>query len=670
MSAISGVIRFQPQEDSLATQLHQITERMLHRGNQDEGYVFFAGEAEISCSGKETPPAIKNACRLSDLSSVPKDAMMGFGHRLGSVSGIAEPAHHQPFQSKDHRFWIVLDGEILNAGQLAKMLREEKEDADEGNPAEIVALGYKIWQEKILTMIEGSFSFVLFDKKEQKIFGARDPFGVKPFYYAHSDSVFVFSSELKGLIGLPFISKKVSKSAVFDYLILGKADNNIQTMFRGLSELMPGNAFSMLLPKGNLKTWNYFHLITDSKIERYSRNKISTLAHRLNKSLANNIHLHLNKGIKTAYRIDSDIESLIFPFLLKESIREIQADERPRARHVYSGLFGTIEQIEGASQPELEFAEKITQELDIELLRSTCRFEDFSENLLKICYLQDLPFTSLEVFSQFKMLETARQSSIQVVIDSIGAEQLFCMNQTHLQQFLHDLLAKKNYSLFFENFFGASNSLSGKVGLLGNLVKKIIMKSTADDLKETLIKANQEEFSYLKDHFVDRYSKNIENNIKSIPQNLNQLLMAEFSGPGVREALRTSDRNAQFFNVEVRQPFVSDRDLADSMIKSNSIYKIRSGQTGNLLKKSLRGVFPDGLYENELLRKRKSQEINWLARAGEELKEYITPDLDDFIDSRKIKKDWDKLVQINDGTSRDFLWRVINLGIWRKVYFG
>jgi hypothetical protein len=146
--------------------------------------------------------------------------------------------------------------------------------------------------------------------------------------------------------------------------------------------------------------------------------------------------------------------------------------------------------------------------------------------------------------------------------------------------------------------------------------------------------------------------------------------MAEFSGPGVREPLRTSDRNAQFFNVEVRQPFVSDRDLADSMIKSNSIYKIRSGQTGNLLKKSLRGVFPDGLYENELLRKRKSQEINWLARAGEELKEYITPDLDDFIDSRKIKKDWDKLVQINDGTSRDFLWRVINLGIWRKVYFG
>jgi hypothetical protein len=55
--------------------------------------------------------------------------------------------------------------------------------------------------------------------------------------------------------------------------------------------------------------------------------------------------------------------------------------------------------------------------------------------------------------------------------------------------------------------------------------------------------------------------------------------------------------------------------------------------------------------------------------AREELKEFITPDLDDFIDSRKVKKDWDKLF-LNSNTKRDdFLWRVINLGIWRHVYF-
>lgn len=670
MSAIVGIIKFQEQEDTIKSQLFQILERMPHRGNQDEGYVLITESGEKSCYGKNTPQAFKNSSLLSDLAEGPSDAWMGFAHRLGSVEGIREIGQHQPLQSKDKRFWIVLDGEILNAAQLSKMLAAEKEEVNPNNSAEILVSCYKIWQERMLSQIEGSFSFVIYDKKENKVFGARDPFGVKPFYYAHSDDFFVFGSELKALIGLPFISKKVSKSAVFDYLILGKADTNVQTMFRGLSELMPGNAFSMLLPKGNMKTWSYFHLVTDSKIERYSRNKISTLAHRLNKNLAQNVHLHLSKGIKTAYKIEPSLEALIFPFLLKESIKELEPDERPKISQIFTGIFGNLEVMNDAGEEETKFAVSLAKNLEIELFQSTCCFQDFSENLLKICYLQDLPFTSLDVFGQFKMLDTAQKNGIQVVIDTVGAEQLFCMNQAHFQQFMQDLLVKKNYRLFFDNFFNSSDSLFDKIKLFNDLAKKIIMKSTADDLKETLIKANQEEFSYIKDYFVDRYSKNIENNIKSLPQSLNQLLLAEFSGPTVREALRTSDRNAQFFNIEVRQPFVSDRELADSMIKSNSIYKIRAGQTGNLLKKAMRGIFPEDLLNNQLLKQKKANEIAWLAQAGEELKEFITPDLDDFIDSRKVKKDWDKLVMVNDGPSRDFLWRVINLGVWRKVYFG
>jgi asparagine synthase (glutamine-hydrolysing) len=670
MSAIAGLIAFSKTEAPIKENLFQIIERMPHRGQKDEGYVLVAENQIGAYSGKNTPNEIKSNLNLRPLSESPLLAHIGFAHRFGSVSDILNPSQHQPFVSKDQRFIITFDGEILNAKSLAKAIQNEGMEVDASNPAQIIAGGFQIWQERILTKIEGSFSFVLFDKEENKVFGARDSFGVKPLYYVHEEDFFAFASELKGLIGLPFVSKKVSKSAVFDYLILGKADTQNQTMFRGIHELMPGNAFSMLLPRGNMKIWSYFNLVTDSKIERYSRNKISTLAHRLRKSLANNVHLHLSPGLKTAYKINSSLDSLIFPYLLKESLKEIEPDERPKIKQIFNGIFGDLEIADGSNEVDLKYAQELSGSLEIELLQATCRFEDFSENLLKVCYLQDLPFTSLEVFSQFKMLEVAQKSGVQVVIDSIGAEQLFCMGQEHFEQFMQDLLAKKSYRLFFDNFFNSSNSFVEKFRLFNQLAKKIIMKSTADDLRETLIKANQEEFSYLKDHFVDRYSKNLEDNIKALPQSLNQLLLAEFSGPEVREALRTSDRNAQFFNIEVRQPFVSDKELADSMIKSNSIYKIRSGQTGNLLKKAMRGVLPNQLLESDILKKRKSSEIAWLSQAGEELKEYITPDLDDFIDSKKVKKDWDKLVLMSDGPSRDFLWRVINLGIWRKVYFG
>ena len=63
------------------------------------------------------------------------------------------------------------------------------------------------------------------------------------------------------------------------------------------------------------------------------------------------------------------------------------------------------------------------------------------------------------------------------------------------------------------------------------------------------------------------------------------------------------------------------------------------------------------------------RENRWLMEAREDLREFITPDLDDFIDSRKVKQDWDQLFNHTHRNRSEFLWRVINLGIWRHVYF-
>ena len=67
--------------------------------------------------------------------------------------------------------------------------------------------------------------------------------------------------------------------------------------------------------------------------------------------------------------------------------------------------------------------------------------------------------------------------------------------------------------------------------------------------------------------------------------------------------------------------------------------------------------------------KENKKEQTWLQDATENLKEFITPDLDDFIDSREIRRDWDKLMNTNDPKRMEFMWRVINLGVWRQAYF-
>jgi hypothetical protein len=83
----------------------------------------------------------------------------------------------------------------------------------------------------------------------------------------------------------------------------------------------------------------------------------------------------------------------------------------------------------------------------------------------------------------------------------------------------------------------------------------------------------------------------------------------------------------------------------------------------------MRGLFPESLQQHSLPLQNGSRENHWLEDARQELKEFITPDLDDFIDSRELRKDWDQLMTNPNPKRAEFLWRVVNLGVWRHVYF-
>lgn len=669
MSALAGIVAFKPIENPIARHLASILGHLEHRGKTDEGYVFFSEDGHSRHSGNDTNTNSRTLHQLSSLDNAPPNAKMALGHRLGGLVDSEFSVSHQPYLAPEGKFWAVLDGEITNLKQLTSILRDEGVNIVHTEPVAVLLAGYAHWKERLLPKLDGSFTFVILDLEEGKLFGARDRFGVTPLYFHQDEDYFVFGSELKSLIGLPFVSKKVSKSAVYDYLVLGNSERHQQSMFRGLNELMPGSAFSTLLPRGNMKIWSYFQLNTDSKIESYSRNKVSTLAHRLRKCLLTNISHHITIGHPTAYHLEGSLESSVFPYLLKEYLRDVPAENRPKVSELFSGIVSGLEQ---ADSPDmvLKLAKTITEDLDVDLLQSVCSYRDFAENLVKVCYQQDLPFGSMDVFAQYRMLQSARAKDIQIVIDSSGSKQLFSSEPGHFMQYLQDLLHLGEYKLFLSNFFSSQNSVPNKWKVLRNISGSLIFNSTADDLKETLLKNNQEEFSYLKGDFLDRYTKNLEENLKSAPVSLNQLLTSEFSGSRVKEMLRTSDRNSAYSGVVVRQPYASDREMAELMFKASSVYKIRSGLSANILRKSMRSILPDTILKAKPYSHLQYKNNQWLAEAKEDLKQFITPELDDFIDSKKVKRDWDKLFLTAENPEGGFLWRMINFAIWRQMYFG
>lgn len=108
----------------------------------------------------------------------------------------------QPISSSDGRYHIVFNGEIYNFKDLQKELKEIGYSFSTDSDTEVLANGYAAWGEKLLDKISGMFAFFIYDSKENTFFVARDPFGVKPLYWAKDEEEnYYFASEIKSLVG-------------------------------------------------------------------------------------------------------------------------------------------------------------------------------------------------------------------------------------------------------------------------------------------------------------------------------------------------------------------------------------------------------------------------------------------------------------------------------------
>ena len=97
--------------------------------------------------------------------------------------------------------------------------------------------------EKIASMLRGMFAFVIYDKETHNLFGARDYFGIKPFYYAQMNGSLLFGSEIKSFLAHPHFHKEVNKDALKMYLIF-QYTPLLETMFKGVFKLEPGTYFT------------------------------------------------------------------------------------------------------------------------------------------------------------------------------------------------------------------------------------------------------------------------------------------------------------------------------------------------------------------------------------------------------------------------------------------
>ena len=325
---------------------------------------------------------------------------LGFGHRRLAIIDIE--TGKQPMVA-DSGNSICFNGEIYNYKELKIELQSNynfKTDSD----TEVILAAYEKWGEDCLNRFRGMFAFALWDERNQKLFCARDQFGIKPFYYTIIDNTFYFCSEAKGL--LPFLDKiETDLEALKNYLVF-QLYLNEKTLFKNVTQLMP--AHKLVIQNQNVQKSRYWEVHYDIN---YSGSR-NSFQEQLRHSIEESINLHVRADVPIGAYVSGGFDSSAIAALAKK--------ENGSDLVAFTGKFSQ----QGQLFDESKYAEDLCQMHGIKLYQKDMGSQDFRQNIEKIIYHLDFPVAGPGAFPQFCVSELASKHR-KVTLGGQGGDEIF-----------------------------------------------------------------------------------------------------------------------------------------------------------------------------------------------------------------------------------------------------
>lgn len=326
------------------------------------------------------------------------DDLVAFGHRRLSIIDIAGGA--QPMYSSDNNYIITLNGEIYNYIELKEELEKKGYKFKTKCDTEVVLNGYIEWKDELYDKLRGMFAFVIYDKKNNEIVGARDHFGIKPFYYYYdkSDNEFVFGSEIKSFLAHPAFKKDLNTDALKMYLIFQSSVKE-ETFFKNVFKLKPGHFFHY--KNGNLNVQSYFEISFDRKKIDYKK-----ACEKLEKVLEDSVYYH---------QTTSDVEVGAY---LSGGVDSSYVVSVAKPEKTFSVGFS----YEGFD--ETDYAKDLSNLLNIQNVRKKISAEDFFNALPAVQWHSDEPNANLSSVPLYFLSElTSKQ--VKVALAGEGSDEMF-----------------------------------------------------------------------------------------------------------------------------------------------------------------------------------------------------------------------------------------------------
>jgi asparagine synthase (glutamine-hydrolysing) len=597
------------------------------------------------------------AHRGPDGSDIWTNGFVGLGHRM--LWTTPESLHEKlPLMNKAGNLTITADARIDNRDELIPTLNFNGRPRETIPDSEIILAAYEKWGEKCPTHLLGDFSFAIHDKRKQIIYCARDPIGIKPFYYYFKGGKFRWSSEPKAIFEDKTISKEPNLPLICLYL-LNRFDEREETLYKDVYRLPPSHF--MVLENGQIRKGQYWDIDPNYSI-RY----------KTDQEYAERFLELFKEAIRARLRSHGPVGALLSGGLDSSSI-VCTAQKLYQEKSILKNEFETFSVIfDQLPCDERFYIGEVVRKWNIK-----ANYFPYEEYFPSIVSGQNEKYFDLGFFptliSHDQPFGVAQQKGTKVMLHGIGGDDFLAVGFDHLT----DLMLQGNFYKMIMQLRQDSILFSHSPYrlFLYYCIKPMIPRSVKLFLRRVLKPFRWNKIpsyintAYTKKAGVDERLRTPKSP-KKFPTHSQQRLYEVFlHGTNRNIALDLLERFSSHFGIESRYPFF-ERRLVEFLLALPEDQRWRGEWPKAILRKAMDGILP------ETIRVRKDK-ADFSCMIDLEFKDRLAPKIEKLIETSAFTGfeiiNFDKLQQLFDdyrqGKTIEDARDAIEIFVWLESWY-
>lgn len=501
-----------------------------------------------------------------------------------------------PAQSRRSPSFITCDARIDNRSDLIPQLPFEGRKADEVTDSEIILAAYEKWGKDCLPHLIGDFIFAIWDDREKELFCARDPLGVKHFYYYFQPGkFFALASEIKALLALENVPCELNEEHLGDYLVLNPEDKE-ETFYKNIKRLPATHALT--ISRNGLRTWCYWQ--PDGKEIRLKKDAEYQEAFR--EKFTEAVICRLRSAYPVGSMLSGGLDSSSIVCVASQHLgkRQIQLQ-------TFSAVFPTVAKLDQRID-ETKFIHSVVKHTGCQAHFVNADDASPLNDMDKLLWHTDHPVGAPNVYMDWELYKAANKEGVRILLSgtdgdstvSHGYEDFehFARRGWFLRLFKEAIALSKNMprrSHGFKRLVWHRGFAKAMPDSLVNLWRVVWRRKAADYERSPI--SFPLHFNTVNESFREKYdlesrivntqmSGNASNADSSVLQHWNGLTSGHFS-----MMLEQLEKASAAFGVEPRYPFF-DRRLIEFCIALPPGQRIYKGWTRSIFRHSMDGILP------------------------------------------------------------------------------